>query len=75
MTMPMSDPSVWAQAMSSLGMPPLNMTGQQLMPVPLSKPVSINTEKLYSSQQAAPDASVFKCLELSLLCFYSPRQL
>ncbi|KAF3838663.1 hypothetical protein F7725_010431 [Dissostichus mawsoni] len=32
MTMPMSDPSVWAQAMSSLGMPPLNMTGQQLMP-------------------------------------------
>ncbi|XP_010784727.1 ecto-NOX disulfide-thiol exchanger 2-like [Notothenia coriiceps] len=32
MTMPMSDPSVWAQAMSSLGMPPLNMMGQQLMP-------------------------------------------
>ncbi|KAI4819398.1 hypothetical protein KUCAC02_004645, partial [Chaenocephalus aceratus] len=32
MTMPMSDPSIWAQAMSSLGMPPLNMTGQQLMP-------------------------------------------
>ncbi|XP_034064000.1 ecto-NOX disulfide-thiol exchanger 2-like isoform X1 [Gymnodraco acuticeps] len=32
MAMPMSDPSIWTQAMSSLGMPPLNMTGQQLIP-------------------------------------------
>ncbi|KAK5864548.1 hypothetical protein PBY51_015784 [Eleginops maclovinus] len=75
MIMPMSDSSVWAQAMSSLGMPPLNMTGQQLMPVPLSKGVSVNAEKLYSSHQAAPDASVFECLEPPHLCLYSPRQL
>ncbi|XP_044061263.1 ecto-NOX disulfide-thiol exchanger 2-like isoform X4 [Siniperca chuatsi] len=32
MTMPMSDPSAWATAMSNLGMPPTSMTGQQLMP-------------------------------------------
>ncbi|XP_031718680.1 ecto-NOX disulfide-thiol exchanger 2-like isoform X5 [Anarrhichthys ocellatus] len=32
MTMPMSDHSPWATAMSNLGMPPLSMTGQQLMP-------------------------------------------
>ncbi|XP_029297169.1 ecto-NOX disulfide-thiol exchanger 2-like isoform X3 [Cottoperca gobio] len=32
MTMPMSDPSAWATAMSSLGMPPISMTRQQLIP-------------------------------------------
>ncbi|XP_045886793.1 ecto-NOX disulfide-thiol exchanger 2-like isoform X2 [Micropterus dolomieu] len=32
MTMPMSDPSAWATAMSNLGMPPISMTGRQLMP-------------------------------------------
>ncbi|XP_041653487.1 ecto-NOX disulfide-thiol exchanger 2-like isoform X2 [Cheilinus undulatus] len=32
MTMPMSDPSVWATAINNLGMPPMGMTGQQLMP-------------------------------------------
>ncbi|XP_034739398.1 ecto-NOX disulfide-thiol exchanger 2-like isoform X2 [Etheostoma cragini] len=32
MTMPMSDPSTWATAMSNLGMPPMSMTGQQPMP-------------------------------------------
>ncbi|XP_031159146.1 ecto-NOX disulfide-thiol exchanger 2-like isoform X1 [Sander lucioperca] len=32
MTMPMSDPSAWATAMSNLGMPPISMTGQQPMP-------------------------------------------
>ncbi|XP_027140042.1 ecto-NOX disulfide-thiol exchanger 2-like isoform X2 [Larimichthys crocea] len=32
MTMPMSDPTAWATAMSNLGMPPISMTGQQLMP-------------------------------------------
>uniref|UniRef100_A0A671WKY2 Ecto-NOX disulfide-thiol exchanger 2 n=1 Tax=Sparus aurata TaxID=8175 RepID=A0A671WKY2_SPAAU len=32
MTMPMSDPSAWATAMSNLGMPPISMTGQQLVP-------------------------------------------
>ncbi|XP_068571574.1 LOW QUALITY PROTEIN: ecto-NOX disulfide-thiol exchanger 2-like [Cebidichthys violaceus] len=32
MTLPMSDHSAWATAMSNLGMPPLSMTGQQLMP-------------------------------------------
>ncbi|XP_070769158.1 ecto-NOX disulfide-thiol exchanger 2-like [Enoplosus armatus] len=32
MTMPMSDPSAWATAMSNLGMPPISMTGQQLLP-------------------------------------------
>ncbi|XP_041652815.1 ecto-NOX disulfide-thiol exchanger 2-like isoform X3 [Cheilinus undulatus] len=31
-TMPMSDPNVWATAMNNLGMPPIGMTGQQLMP-------------------------------------------
>ncbi|KAM9377011.1 ecto-NOX disulfide-thiol exchanger 2 isoform 3-T4 [Pholidichthys leucotaenia] len=32
MTMPMSDPSAWATAMNNLGMPPMGMTGQPLMP-------------------------------------------
>lgn len=32
MTMPMSDPNAWATAMNNLGMPPIGMTGQQLMP-------------------------------------------
>uniref|UniRef100_A0A8C4ENB5 RRM domain-containing protein n=1 Tax=Dicentrarchus labrax TaxID=13489 RepID=A0A8C4ENB5_DICLA len=32
MTMPMSDPNAWATAMSNLGMPPISMNGQQLMP-------------------------------------------
>ncbi|XP_059201986.1 ecto-NOX disulfide-thiol exchanger 2-like [Centropristis striata] len=32
LTMPMSDPSAWATAMSNLGMPPISMTGQQLLP-------------------------------------------
>ncbi|XP_070818680.1 ecto-NOX disulfide-thiol exchanger 2-like isoform X2 [Chaetodon trifascialis] len=32
MTMPMSDPSAWATAMSNLGIPPISMTGQQLVP-------------------------------------------
>lgn len=30
--MPMSDPNAWATAMNNLGMPPIGMTGQQLMP-------------------------------------------
>ncbi|XP_059202067.1 ecto-NOX disulfide-thiol exchanger 2 isoform X3 [Centropristis striata] len=32
MTMPMSDPNAWATAMNNLGMPPIPITGQQLMP-------------------------------------------
>ncbi|XP_074530066.1 ecto-NOX disulfide-thiol exchanger 2-like isoform X2 [Halichoeres trimaculatus] len=32
MTMPMSDPSAWATAMNNLGMPPIGMTGQQIIP-------------------------------------------
>ncbi|XP_029297099.1 ecto-NOX disulfide-thiol exchanger 2 isoform X2 [Cottoperca gobio] len=32
MTMPMSDPNAWATAMNNLGMPPIGLTGQQLMP-------------------------------------------
>ncbi|XP_071756404.1 ecto-NOX disulfide-thiol exchanger 2-like [Centroberyx gerrardi] len=32
MTMPMSDPNAWATAMNNLGMPPMSMTGQPLMP-------------------------------------------
>ncbi|XP_041845922.1 ecto-NOX disulfide-thiol exchanger 2 isoform X2 [Melanotaenia boesemani] len=32
MTMPMSDPNPWATAMNNLGMPPMGMTGQPLMP-------------------------------------------
>uniref|UniRef100_A0A4W6FLX7 Ecto-NOX disulfide-thiol exchanger 2 n=1 Tax=Lates calcarifer TaxID=8187 RepID=A0A4W6FLX7_LATCA len=32
MTMPMSDPNAWATAMNNLGMAPISMTGQQLMP-------------------------------------------
>uniref|UniRef100_A0A8C5H1K6 RRM domain-containing protein n=2 Tax=Gouania willdenowi TaxID=441366 RepID=A0A8C5H1K6_GOUWI len=32
MTMPMSDPNAWAAAMNNLGMPPIGMTGQPLMP-------------------------------------------
>ncbi|XP_067455865.1 ecto-NOX disulfide-thiol exchanger 2-like isoform X1 [Thunnus thynnus] len=32
MMFPMSDPNAWATAMSNLGMAPLSMTGQQLMP-------------------------------------------
>ncbi|XP_034739255.1 ecto-NOX disulfide-thiol exchanger 2 isoform X3 [Etheostoma cragini] len=32
MTMPMSDPNAWATAMNNLGMPPIGITGQQLMP-------------------------------------------
>ncbi|KAM7389174.1 hypothetical protein PAMP_023167 [Pampus punctatissimus] len=32
MTIPMSDHNAWATAMSNLGMAPINMTGQQLMP-------------------------------------------
>ncbi|XP_034545594.1 ecto-NOX disulfide-thiol exchanger 2 isoform X1 [Notolabrus celidotus] len=32
MTMPLSDPSPWATAMNNLGMPPIGLTGQQLMP-------------------------------------------
>ncbi|XP_068596455.1 ecto-NOX disulfide-thiol exchanger 2 [Brachionichthys hirsutus] len=31
-TMPMSDPNAWATAMNNLGMPPIGMTGQQLIP-------------------------------------------
>ncbi|XP_075868013.1 ecto-NOX disulfide-thiol exchanger 2 isoform X2 [Nelusetta ayraudi] len=32
MTMPMSDPNPWATAMNNLGMPPIGISGQQLMP-------------------------------------------
>ncbi|KAM7000378.1 ecto-NOX disulfide-thiol exchanger 2-like isoform 2-T2 [Tautogolabrus adspersus] len=32
MTMPLSDPNPWATAMNNLGMPPMGITGQQLMP-------------------------------------------
>ncbi|KAK2848886.1 hypothetical protein Q5P01_008720 [Channa striata] len=32
MTMPMSDPNAWATAMNNLGMPPIGLTGQPLMP-------------------------------------------
>ncbi|CAG08326.1 unnamed protein product [Tetraodon nigroviridis] len=32
MTIPMSDPNAWATAMNNLGMPPIGITGQQLMP-------------------------------------------
>ncbi|XP_026214059.1 ecto-NOX disulfide-thiol exchanger 2 isoform X3 [Anabas testudineus] len=32
MTMPMSDPNAWATAMNNLGMPPMGLTGQPLMP-------------------------------------------
>uniref|UniRef100_A0A673BJV1 RRM domain-containing protein n=1 Tax=Sphaeramia orbicularis TaxID=375764 RepID=A0A673BJV1_9TELE len=32
MTMPMSDPNPWATAMNNLGMPPMGMTGQPIMP-------------------------------------------
>ncbi|XP_029020498.1 ecto-NOX disulfide-thiol exchanger 2 isoform X2 [Betta splendens] len=31
-TMPMSDPNAWATAMNNLGMPPMGLTGQPLMP-------------------------------------------
>uniref|UniRef100_A0A8C2XIV1 Ecto-NOX disulfide-thiol exchanger 2 n=1 Tax=Cyclopterus lumpus TaxID=8103 RepID=A0A8C2XIV1_CYCLU len=31
MTMPMSDPNPWATAMNNLGMPPIGITGQQLI--------------------------------------------
>ncbi|XP_040904587.1 ecto-NOX disulfide-thiol exchanger 2 isoform X4 [Toxotes jaculatrix] len=31
-TMPMSDPNAWATAMNNLGMPPMGMTGQPIMP-------------------------------------------
>uniref|UniRef100_A0A3P8URZ4 Ecto-NOX disulfide-thiol exchanger 2 n=1 Tax=Cynoglossus semilaevis TaxID=244447 RepID=A0A3P8URZ4_CYNSE len=31
-TMPMSDPNAWATAMNNLGMPPIGLTGQPLMP-------------------------------------------
>ncbi|XP_067374784.1 ecto-NOX disulfide-thiol exchanger 2 isoform X3 [Channa argus] len=32
MTMPMSDPNAWATAMNNLGMPPMGLTGQPLIP-------------------------------------------
>uniref|UniRef100_A0A3P9PBW2 Ecto-NOX disulfide-thiol exchanger 2 n=1 Tax=Poecilia reticulata TaxID=8081 RepID=A0A3P9PBW2_POERE len=32
MTMPMSDPNPWAAAMNNMGMPPIGMTGQPLLP-------------------------------------------
>uniref|UniRef100_A0A667WUJ7 Ecto-NOX disulfide-thiol exchanger 2 n=1 Tax=Myripristis murdjan TaxID=586833 RepID=A0A667WUJ7_9TELE len=32
MTMPISDPNAWATAMNNLGMPPMSMTGQPLLP-------------------------------------------
>ncbi|XP_047210548.1 ecto-NOX disulfide-thiol exchanger 2 isoform X4 [Girardinichthys multiradiatus] len=32
MTMPMSDPNPWASAMNNMGMPPIGMTGQPLIP-------------------------------------------
>lgn len=32
MTMPMSDPNAWATAMNNLGMPPIGISGQQLLP-------------------------------------------
>lgn len=32
MTLPLSDPNAWATAMNNLGMPPIGMTGQPLMP-------------------------------------------
>lgn len=32
MTLPMSDPNAWATAMNNLGMPPMGLTGQPLMP-------------------------------------------
>lgn len=32
MTIPMSDPNPWATAMNNLGMPPIGISGQQLMP-------------------------------------------
>ncbi|XP_054595221.1 ecto-NOX disulfide-thiol exchanger 2 isoform X3 [Nothobranchius furzeri] len=32
MTMPMSDPNPWATAMNNLGMPPIGITGQPLIP-------------------------------------------
>ncbi|XP_035982813.1 ecto-NOX disulfide-thiol exchanger 2 isoform X2 [Fundulus heteroclitus] len=32
MTMPMSDPNPWAAAMNNMGMPPIGMTGQPLIP-------------------------------------------
>uniref|UniRef100_A0A3P9K733 Ecto-NOX disulfide-thiol exchanger 2 n=1 Tax=Oryzias latipes TaxID=8090 RepID=A0A3P9K733_ORYLA len=32
LTMPMSDPNAWATAMNNLGMPPMGLTGQPLMP-------------------------------------------
>ncbi|KAI3351569.1 hypothetical protein L3Q82_020407, partial [Scortum barcoo] len=38
MTMPMSDPNAWATAMNNLGMPPMGITGQQLMPGVTSSP-------------------------------------
>ncbi|KAI3351567.1 hypothetical protein L3Q82_020405 [Scortum barcoo] len=50
MTMPVSDPSAWATAMSNLGMPPISMTGQQLMPGHHSK-----TKEEESERQRADD--------------------
>lgn len=44
MTMPMSDPSAWATAMSNLGMPPISMTGQQLMPGTIENVLHAATE-------------------------------
>ena len=32
MTMPMTDPNAWATAMNNLGMAPMGLTGQPLMP-------------------------------------------
>lgn len=36
MGLPMSDPSAWATAMNNLGMAPMGMTGQPLLPGELS---------------------------------------
>eukprot|EP00064_Thunnus_orientalis_P007901 superscaffoldBa00000907_g7923 len=46
MMFPMSDPNAWATAMSNLGMAPLSMTGQQLMPE------YCNKQRIYTSVHA-----------------------
>lgn len=52
MTIPISDPNAWATAMNNLGMPPIGMTGQQLMPgitLPAGQYPKHNSRRLFFS--------------------------
>lgn len=47
MGLPMSDPTAWATAMNNLGMAPMGMTGQPLLPGELSLHCSLGAAMLH----------------------------